>query len=121
MTGSEVLNKSLQLLGYSDSNGNTHLTQVIRNRAVALVNLVYMELSRNCGLDNLANALLSEEIKLPDNVLNEVMPCGLAMYIANAEGDYNAEAFWSREYNAKRATLSRFEEIKDTLPNVESE
>ena len=121
MTGSEVLNKSLQLLGYSDSNGNTHLTQVIRNRAVAVVNLVYMELSRNCGVENSPIKSLSEAIELPNRALNEVMPCGVAMYIANAESDFNAEAFWAREYNAKRAVLSRIEEIKDTLPNVWSE
>ena len=121
MTGAEVLNKSLQLLGYSDSNGNAHLTQVIRNRALMVVNLVYMELSRNCGIDNMSLSSLNDEVKLPERVLIEVMPCGIAMYVANAESDFNAEAFWSREYNSKRATLSRLEEIKDTLPNVESE
>lgn len=121
MTGSEVLNKSLQLLGYSDSNGNAHLTSVIRNRAVAVVNLVYMELSRNCGVNNEPIKSLSDEIMLPDMALNEVMPCGVAMYIANAESDANNEAFWAKEYNAKRAALSRVEEIKDTLPNVWSE
>jgi hypothetical protein len=121
MTGTEVLNNGLQLLGYSDSNGNAHLTQVIRNRALTIVNLVYMELSRNCGIENTALFSLSDDVKLPERVLIEVMPCGVAMYVANAENDFNAEAFWSKEYNAKRTTLSRIEVVKDTLPNVWSE
>lgn len=118
MTGNDILNTSLQLLGYNESNGNTHLTTVIRNRAVAIVNLVYMELSRNCGVNNTPICSLGDEIKLPDRVLNEIMPSGVAMYIANGEGDANNEAFWGREYNAKRATLSSFETVKDTIPKV---
>ena len=118
MTGSELLNKSLQLLGYSDSNGNSHLTQITRSRALPTINLVYAELSRNCGVENTPLDSLSDELKLSERVLNEIMPCGVAMYIANAEGDTNAQMFWEREYNSKRATLSRFENIEDKLPKV---
>ncbi len=118
MTGREILNKSLQLLGYTENNGNTHLTQITRNRALPTINLVYAELSRNCGVENTPLNSLSEEINLPDRVLNEIMPCGVAMYIANAEGDINTQTFWAREYNAKRATLSRLEIVEDTLPKV---
>ena len=118
MTGSEVLQRSLQLLGYSEGNGNSHISQVVRNRALAVVNLVYAELSRNCGKDNKPINSLSDEIELSDRVLNEIMPCGIAMYLANAEGDANNEAFWGREYNNKRATLTRVEQIKDVIPNV---
>lgn len=118
MTGTEILNKSLQLLGYSESNGNTHISGVVRNRALSTINLVYMELSRNSGVENTPLDSLGDEIKLPVRVLNEVMPCGVAMYIANAEGDANGEAFWAREYNSKRATLTRTERIVDTIPNV---
>lgn len=118
MTGSEMLNKSLQLLGYSDSNGNAHLTQSTRNRALPIINLVYAELSRNCGVENAPLDSVRDEIKLTERVLNEIMPCGVAMYMANAEGDINAYTFWAREYNAKRATLSKIENIKDLLPKV---
>ena len=118
MTGSEILNQSLRLLGYSESNGNAHLTQTIRNRALPIVNLVYAELARNCEQKFEPLESLSDKINLPDNALNEVMPCGIAMYIANAEGDGAAQSFWGAEYNAKRVTLSRFGEIKDVLPNV---
>jgi len=118
MTGSEMLNHSLKLLGYSENNGNTHLTQVIKNRALPIINLVYAELSRNCEQKFQPLESLSKEINLPEKALNEVMPAGIAMYIANAEGDNAAEVFWASEYNAKRVTLSRFGEIKDVLPNV---
>jgi hypothetical protein len=113
-----MVNNSLRLLGYSENNGNAHLTQTVRNRALPIINLVYAELSRSCEQKFVPLESLSDEIKLPDRAINEVMPCGVAMYIANAEGDGSAEAFWGAEYNIKRATLSHFSEIKDVLPNV---
>lgn len=113
-----MLNHSLKLLGYSENNGNAHLTQVIKNRALPIINLVYAELARNCEQRFEPLKSLSETIMLPDKAINEVMPCGIAMYIANAEGDSAAEAFWGAEYNAKRATLSRIGEIKDVLPSI---
>jgi hypothetical protein len=118
MTGGEILNQSLRLLGYSESNGNAHLTQTVINRALPIINLVYAELARNCEQEFKPLESLSGKLDLPDKAINEVMPSGVAMYIANAEGDSAAEAFWGAEYNAKRVTLSHFGEIKDVLPNV---
>jgi hypothetical protein len=80
--------------------------------------LVYAELARNCEQEFVPLESLSQEIKLPDRAINEVFPCGVAMYIANAEGDESAQSYWGAEYNAKRATLSHFGEIKDVLPRV---
>ncbi len=118
MTGSEILNKALRLLGYSESNGNAHLTQTVRNRALPIINLVYAELARNCEQEFEPLESLNDELKLPDRAINEVMPAGIATYIAQAEGDDAAQSFWGAEYNAKRVTLSHFGEIKDVLPNV---
>ena len=118
MTGSQILNTSLKLLGYSENNGNSHLTQVTRNRALPIINLIYAELARSCEEEFLPLQTLSDEIKLPKRVLNEVMPCGVAMHIANGEGDTSSQAFWAAEYNAKRTTLSKITKYKDTLPKA---
>lgn len=119
MTGSEILNQALSLLGYSEENGNSHLTQTIRNRALPIINLVSAELSRNCDITFYPLKSLDDELKFPERALNEVMPSGVAMYIAQAEGDNASQAFWGTEYNAKRLTLSRFAEINDVIPSVD--
>ena len=118
MTGSEILTKSLKLLGYSENDGNAHLTQVIRNRALPIVNLVYAELARTCGTKFNPIKTLTEMVDLPERALNEAICSGVAMYIAQAEGDEAAQAFWGTEYNLQRSTLSSFTEIKDTIPSV---
>ena len=119
MNGAQILDMSLNLLGYSENNGNSNLTQNIRNQALAIINLTIAELARTCDLECTLIKSLSETIKLPDRALNEVMPCGVAMYIANAQGDSSAQAFWGAEYNAKRATLTKFTQFIDTIPTVE--
>lgn len=118
MTGLMLLNSSLKLLGYSESNGNAQLTQITRNRALPIINLIYAELARNCGQEFSPLESLSDEIKLPETALKEVMPCAMAMHIANGEGDRTAQAFWAAEYNAKRAALSKLTQVKDTLPHI---
>ena len=118
MTGAQILTESLKLLGYSENNGNAHLTQTVRNRALSILNLVYAELARTCEVKFTALTSLSDDVNLPGRALNEIMPCGVAMYIANAEGDSSAQAFWGAEYNAKRTTLSKITQYKDTLPKV---
>ena len=119
MTGREMLNQALSLLGYSEENGNSHLTQVIRNRALPIVNIVNSELARTCGAKLVPLKSLDDELNLPERALSEVMPSGVALYIAQAEGDNAAQAFWAAEYNAKRVTLSHFDTIEDVIPTVD--
>lgn len=118
MIATEILNNALNLLGYSENNANSNLTQNIRSQAIPIINLIYAELSRNCDLKNTLIKSLNDEIKLPERVLSEIMPCGVAMYIANTLGDSGAQAFWGAEYNSKRATLSQLTQIVDTVPNI---
>lgn len=118
MTGQEMIEQALRLLGYAENNGNIHLTQTVINRALPIINLVNAELARSCDVMFIPLKSLTDDIILPGNALNEVMASGVAMYIAQAEGDNSNQAFWGAEYNAKRTTLSHFSEIQDTLPSV---
>ena len=118
MKACEVYNNALALLGYSENNGNAHLTNRVMNRAIPTFNLVYGDLRRICGYDIKRIKELSENIELPDNAI-EVLECGIASYIAMSEGDDSAQAIWSAEYQARRTLLSKIEEIQDTIPVVE--
>lgn len=115
MTGNEILQRALALLGYAENNGNLQLTQRILQKALPLVNLVYGDIARMCGIKKERLESLSEEIELSDKAA-DVFTCGVAAYIAATEGDDSAQALWSAEYQSRRTTLSRVTEINDVLP-----
>ena len=114
----EVYNNALNLLGYAENNGNTHLTNRVMTRAISIFNIVYGDLRRICGYDIKRIEGLSEEVELPENALS-VLECGIASYVAMTEGDDSAQSIWSAEYQARRTLLSKIEEIQDTIPTVE--
>lgn len=114
MTGNEILQRALALLGYAENNGNAQLTQRILQKALPLVNLVYGDIARIEGLKKERLASLSDEIELSDKAA-DVFACGVAAYVAATEGD-DVQAFWSAEYQSRRTTLTKFTERKDVLP-----
>lgn len=120
MTAREVLNSALKLLGYTEANGNSELPQRILNRGTALINVIYSELWRAEGKDEFTPIeTLTDEIKLTDRVLSEIMPSGVAMLIAQSESDGDSQQLWAEIYNRKRATMTRIEERTNELPTVE--
>lgn len=118
MTGCEIYNNALSLLGYAENNGSNQLTQRVMNRAIPHINLIYGDLRRICGMDEKRIETLSEKMELPEKAL-DVCICGVAGYIAMSEGDDNAQAIWSAEYQSRRTTLSQIGTIKDVLPTVD--
>ena len=109
------MQRALGLLGYAENNGNTQLTQRILQKALPLVNLVYGDIARMCGLQKERLQSLTDEVDLSDKAA-DVFACGVAAYIAATEGDDNAQSFWSAEYQSRRTTLSKVTEYKDVLP-----
>lgn len=120
MTAREVLNSALKLLGYNEANNSGELPQRIIGRATAIINVIYAELWRSEGGNEFKPiASLTDEIKLTERVLNEIMPCGVAMMIAGSESDGDNQNFWSEIYNRKRSTMAHITERKNELPTVE--
>ena len=115
MTGNDIVNRALGLLGYAENNGNLQLTQRILQKSLPLVNMVYGDIARMCGIKKQRLDNLSEQFEISDKAA-DVFACGVASYIANSEGDDNAQAFWAAEYQNRRPTLSRVTEYKDILP-----
>ena len=117
MTGQQMIEKSEILLGYTASNGNLQLSARITGKALMIVNQVYSDLWRICydeafiPLEN-----IHSEIALPERVLNDVMPYGVAMFIAQSESDGEQQQMYSFLYNKKRAGLNRKEQIIDVMP-----
>lgn len=117
MTARDMIKNALKLLGYTEANGNSELPSRIINRAVPLINIIYSELSHIEDVSDYEPIkTLTDELKLSERVLSEVMPAGLAMLIATGEGDGVEQQLWTDIYNRKKAILTRIEERADGLP-----
>ena len=120
MKAKELLNNTLKLLGYSDSDGNIELTARIRNSAIVTMNLVYGDLWRACNEGEFEPLKsLDDEIKLPQKALGDVFMYGLAMHIARSENDGDQQQYYTMLYNAKRAGLTQYGTVKNTWPRPE--
>lgn len=112
-----LLNDTLKMLGYTDADGNSELTQRLRNRATVTVNMVYGDLWRifNSG-DFKPIKSLDDEINLPEKALGDVFLYGLAMHIARSENDGDQQQFFTMLYNAKRAGLTQYDKVINVIP-----
>ncbi len=116
MTAMEMIRKAILLLGYNDDKGNTSDARFQQTAKTAL-NSVYAEIfyaNHNEGFEEIKT--LSDLIVLPERVLNNIMPYGVASYIAEALGDADKQAYFGSMYNRKLVQLSHFEDIKDEIP-----
>ncbi|MBR6502288.1 MAG: hypothetical protein IKT42_02490 [Clostridia bacterium] len=120
MKAKELLNNTLKMLGYSDSDGNVELTSRIRNSAIVTINLVYGDLHRVVGNGEFEPIKsLEDEIKLPQKALGDVFAYGIAMHIARSENDGDQQQYYTMLYNARRAGLTGYGVVKNTWPRPE--
>lgn len=117
MKAKVILNDTLKMLGYGESNGNVEFTQRLRSNAVVMINLVYGDLWRifNKG-DFEPIKTLDDGIKLPNCALGDVFWYGLAMHLARSENDGGQQQFYTLLYNSKRAGLTQYSKVKNVIP-----
>ena len=120
MKAKELLNSTLKMIGYSDSDGNVELTSRIRNSAIVTVNLVYSDLHRAVGSGEFEPIKsLDDEIKLPQKALGDVFMYGIAMHIARSENDGDQQQYYTMLYNSRRAGLTSYTAVKNAWPSPE--
>ncbi len=118
MTGGDITAKVIFLLGYNDMNGNTSDAR-FQTAAKNALNFIYSDLfyiNNTEGFIELGG--LSEDIDLPEIALTDVMPYGVAAFIAQAMGDTQNQQYFSNMYNLKRKRLAKQEGIRDVMPGV---
>ncbi len=120
MTGEAVFHQALRLLGYTNAQGEVDSGQEagLFRRATALVGQIYADLSAiETGEGGEPLTGLSQELPLSLRTQTDVMPYGVAMLIAQAEGDEELQGYYAAVYNQKRSAVPRREErIEDVLP-----
>ncbi len=123
-TAKDVLERAMQLCGYVNREGvPDHLRDAdIYKRGLAMVNQIFSDMFFAETPDGEFRSLkgIGEEIPLSARCVNDIMPYGVAMLLAAAEGDTTNQSAFSYVYNQKRAggvKVSRT--IADKLPTGE--
>jgi hypothetical protein len=112
----ELIKKSLLLLGYTDGNGNSFDSrfQAVSQNAV---NFILADLTHCLGRDDYKDIKsLEDEISMPDRVIYDVMPYGVAAFIAESMGDGDKQQFFASMYNAKRKSVTYESSVQDVIP-----
>ncbi len=105
MTGNEMYKQALSLLNYTDADGNWMGDADLQKRSLALINQIYADLwyvqSTRPFLPLIS---MAQQLLLEAHVLNNIMPYGVAMLIAQTDGDADNQALYAALYNQRRAS-----------------
>lgn len=122
MLANEVFKQALVLLNYTDPHGNIDAVNnaELYKRALPLLNQIYADLwhiRTGEGFQPLTS--LSQVVPLESYVVNNIMPYGVAMLIAQTNGDADNQAIYAALYNQRRsAAQSVSDRITDRLPRA---
>ncbi len=120
-TAREVFERAMQLCGYVNGEGVPDRLQDadMYKRGPALVNQIYADMffAETPDAEFRPIGSMEAEISLSSRCVNDIMPYGVAMLLAQAEGDTTAQSAFSYAYNQKRAGgVKAARRIADKLP-----
>ena len=113
MNAKKLVDRALLLLGYSQSY------ETVSVNAINAVNRVYADLffiNRTEGFKEITE--LTQSLELPERLLYDVAPYGVAAHIALSVGENDAQAYLAAIYNQKRKKLTDSGTVQDVLPTV---
>ncbi len=109
-SGNDVLEQALHLLGFLDDRDSDPTSPALYRRGLAAVNQIYADLwAIGHGNGVVADqpcfplTALSEPLNLPDRTVADILPYGVAMLMAQAEGDGEAQELYAALYSQKRS------------------
>lgn len=108
-TGQEIFNRALELLHYTDGSGETMQPfGELTSRALPVINQIYSDLWYTAHDDTFCDVpSLTVPLDLPTRLLNDVMPYGVAMLLAQGCGDSENQRVFAEMYSQKRAAGCR--------------
>lgn len=110
MTGTVVFRQALSLLNYTDTHGDGGVPggAALYKRALAVLNQIVADLWY-IGSDEpfVPLATLGDEIPLPLPTVLNVLPYGVAMLLAQIEGDADNQTLFAAQYDQRRSSTAR--------------
>jgi hypothetical protein len=118
MTASKIIDKAILLLGY-DTLKNTGSISGFEHAALTALNIVYADifyLYNFKGFKEITD--VSQPVDLNEKAIFDVMPYGVAAFLASSQGDSDNQQFFSQIYNLKRKNLISGGAVEDSIPVV---
>ena len=107
MTGTDILRQAYALLNYTDANGEVNAANNanLSKRALPIINQIYADLwhPRTGGSSFSLLTTMNEQLDLDDYTAVNIMPYGVAMMMAQSEGDADNQSVFSALYNQRRS------------------
>lgn len=119
MTGIEVFQRALMLLNYTDVSGrvNGQQTNELTARCVPVVNAILNDMQFIQKVPFTPITSPGEKLPLEDSIAIGVMVYGVAMLLAQSEGDGDNQQMMALLYNQKRNAIPRTSKrVKDVIP-----
>jgi hypothetical protein len=120
MTGMVMFEKAMEMLGYSSADGISGKADLLK-KGLTVINNIYAELYyawQDASVKPFSPLKsINEEIDLPPLVLDTIMPYGVAMYLAQSEGDADNQNLYSMIYNQKKTKVKSIS-AKHKLPYI---
>lgn len=121
MTVDRLIRRVLSLLGYTDTRADGEIPggNDVYKRALPLVNQIAAELWYRDHDTPFAPLDLYAEIPLPAVTVQTTLPYGVAMLLAQTDGDTDNQTLFAGLYDGHRAAATASTQIRDVLPRVE--
>ena len=119
MTGKELFHRALVLLNYTNPNGEVDERQSaeLYKRAAVIVNQVLADVQFIADEKPTVLADMNSPLPVSEEVAVRVMVYGVAMHVAQSEGDGDNQQIMATTYNALRNAVPRANRVRtDVLP-----
>ena len=119
MTGLDVLQKALLLLGYTDPSGHadSRVSGAVTARGLGILNqLLADEWYTKNDTPFVPLAAVGQPLPCDSRVAADVLPYGVAMLLAQGESDGDNQSTFAALYNQKRAAFTHTETRENKLP-----
>ncbi len=118
MIAQMILNEALVRLGYIENDGSPKAEEysVV---GLSAINQICSELHYAENENDFTPiASLADEVSINTRYVREILPNGVAMLVAQSEGDSEQQRFFAERYNSKLSALNHWESVASSSLEV---
>ncbi len=122
MTGQDIFRQALMLLNYTNAHGTVEALNnaELYRRSLPIVNQIYADLWKIQRTDEFVPlSSMTEAVRLETHTVMNSMIYGVAMLVAQTDGDVDNQSLYATLYNQRRsAACIRSERVADCMPRI---
>ncbi len=117
MNAKQLFERAILLLNYVDADGNPTVDTGSQKRVIAIINQIAADLvlAGDPGAAFEPIKRLDDALPVSGRAAVDAMPYGVAMLLAQAQGDAEGQALFATMYNRKRAVAGGFIQTRQNV------